>query len=151
MKKTIILFAGLLFAFTSVAGTGCARWWYKHYDAEWIVKKIDKRIEKLDLNLTEEQKVKLNALKGKIVEHVNSRRNTWEKMMKLFKEESDKDTPSFDGLVASFKENHAKRSRGIDEIADLLNDFYLSLDSVQKKKVVEALRSKVNKCERWFN
>jgi len=151
VKKSITLFAGLIFAFTTVAGTGCARWWYKHYDAEWVVKKIDKRIEKLGLNLTDEQKGKLDSVKGKIVEHINSRRDTREKMMKLFKEESDKDTPSFDGLVASFKENHAKRSRDIDEIADMLNDFYLSLDSAQKKKVVETLRSKVNKCERWFN
>lgn len=149
LKRTIIL--SMMLCLIVVAGSGCARWGYKHYDAEWVVKKIDKRIEKLGLNLTDEQKGKLDAVKGKLVEHVNSRRDTREKMMKLFKEESDKDTPSFDGLVGAFKENHAKRSRDIDEIADMLNDFYLSLDSAQKKKVVETLRSKVNKCERWFN
>lgn len=149
LKRTIIL--SMMLCLIVVAGSGCARWWYKHYDAEWVVKKIDKRIEKLGLNLTDVQKGKLDAVKGKLVEHVNSRRDIREKMMKLFKEESDKDTPSFDGLVASFKENHAKRSRDIDEIAEMLNDFYLSLDSAQKKKVVETLRSKINKCERWFN
>lgn len=149
LKRTIIL--SMMLCLIVVAGSGCARWWYKHYDAEWIVKKIDKQTEKLGLNLTDEQKGKLDAVKGKILEHINSRKDTREKMLKLFNEESVKDTPSFDGLVASFKENHAKRSRDIDEIADMLNDFYLSLDSAQKKKVVETLRSKVNKCERWFN
>ncbi|OGW01738.1 MAG: hypothetical protein A2889_04775 [Nitrospinae bacterium RIFCSPLOWO2_01_FULL_39_10] len=148
LKKTIILLTVL--SLIAVAGSGCARWWYKHYDAEWIVKKIDKRINGLNLNLTDEQKGKLDAVKGKIVEHINLRKDSREKMLKLFNEESVKDTPSIDGLVGAFKENNARRSKDMDEIADRLYEFYLSLDTAQKKKVAEAFKEKVVKCERWI-
>ena len=147
LKKTIILLTVL--SLIAVAGSGCARWWYKHYDAEWIVKKIDKRINGLNLNLTDEQKGKLDAIKGKVVGHIDSQKDSRENMLNLLKKEAENDTPELDSLVKSFKGIHAKRSQDLNEIIDMSYELYLSLDNAQKKKVVEALRNKIDKCERW--
>ena len=61
-------------------------------------------------------------------------------MLSLFKEEVKKEDSDFNGLVKAYKESNNKRKENVDEIVDRLNEFYLSLDNAQKKKVVNALK-----------
>jgi hypothetical protein len=147
MRRSILLISLVLFLVA--VGTGCAKWRHRHYDADWIIHVIDKEVNRAGLNLTDEQKGKLDAVKGKILEHIHSHRETRKEMLSLFREESAKDVPSFDALVEKFKNTGEKRRQDLSTIADMLNEFYQGLDDTQKKKVVESLKAKVDRCERW--
>jgi len=148
-KRSNILFAGLVLLSMVIAASGCARWGHRYYDAEWVTKKIDERIYKLDLQLTDEQTARLNIVKDKIVEHITSRKDSKANMLSLFKEEVKKEDPDFNGLVKSYKESNHKRKENVDEIVDRLNEFYLSLDNAQKRKIVNAIKEDLDKCKRW--
>ncbi|MBI4378356.1 MAG: Spy/CpxP family protein refolding chaperone [Nitrospinae bacterium] len=149
MKRSIILFISLVLFSTIAVGIGCARWRHRHYDADWITYEIDKKVNKLGLNLTDEQKSKLDGIKGKIVEFTKSRREARKEMLSMFREESAKDVPSFDALIERFKNNSDKRNQDLNGIADILSEFYQGLDDAQKKKVVAAIKEKVDRCEGW--
>src|SRR3990167_278145 len=112
-KRSNILFAGLVLLSMVIAASGCARWGHRYYDAEWVTKKIDERIDKLDLQLTNEQTAKLNIVKDKIVEHITSRKDSKANMLSLFKEEVKKEDPDFNGLGKSYKgSNHMRKENG---------------------------------------
>lgn len=149
MKKSRILFAVFILLFTVAASSGCARWWHRHYTAESAVKRIDGFVDKLDLKLTDEQKVKLDAVKAKTADFINSWKDSRVKMLNLFNEEAKKEVPDFSALLKTYKEVNSKRKDGIDELADRFNEFYLSLDNAQKKKVVDALKVEAAKYEKW--
>jgi len=148
-KKTSAILSLLAVILAVGFMSGCAGWLYRHHDADWVLKKMDSKIEKLELGLTDVQKAKFEAVKQKVAEHINYRKDSMGKAVKAFNDEAVKETPDFDALVKTVKEINGGRRDGMDVIADSVNEFYQSLDSGQKKKVVSALKEMVERIEKW--
>lgn len=149
LKKTKVLLAVLAAVFLSASVSGCAGMWRKYHEPEYVLKMIDKKVEKLELNLTDVQKAKLEEVKKRVADHMNYRNESMSMALKALNEEAAKDTPDFTPLVKKLKEINATRQGGMDAIAESFNDFYMSLDPAQKKKVAGALKEKAEKIEKW--
>ncbi len=151
LKKSRVLLAALAAVFMAVSISGCAGWLKRYHDPEWVLKRIDSKVEKLDLNLTDVQKAKLETVKQNVAGHMKYRNDSMTIAIKAFNEEAVKETPDFTPLVKTLKEITGVRRDGMDAIAESFNDFYQSLDTGQKKKVVNALKDKVERIEKWHS
>ncbi|MBI5970253.1 MAG: periplasmic heavy metal sensor [Deltaproteobacteria bacterium] len=148
-KKVRVLLAALAVVFMAVSVSGCAGWWHRRHDADWVLKKMDSKIEKLELGLTDAQKMKFEAVKQKVAEYINYHKDSMGKAVKALNVEAAKETPDFNALVKTVKEINGGKRDGMDAIADSFNDFHMSLDNGQKKKFLNALKEMAEHIEKW--
>jgi len=134
LRKLLIPFT-IIASLTALVLSGCGR---HHQDpedkAEWIVHKVSK---KLDLN--EQQKVKLEAVKTEIMQNYKKHHQNKNQMMDTLLAEIQK--PQIDpSVLMGMVNQHQSR---VDEVApgviNKLVEFHASLTEEQKQKLTKKL------------
>lgn len=103
-----------------------------------ILKRIDKRVEKLDL--TEKQKIKYNEIRDSISSDINKIRDERMKVLGEINEELNKAEPDMHKIAKIFKEKHSQRKDYVVKYVDKYVEFYDILDRDQKALVLEQMR-----------
>jgi uncharacterized membrane-anchored protein YjiN (DUF445 family) len=108
-----------------------------------FVKKIDKAAGKLDLS--EDQKAKLQGLKAEVRKNFEESRKENREAWTKIKEEAAKENPDIQkmtSLLQGMLRNDAER---LNKSFDLLQGFQSNLTDVQKKKLTEMISKYVKK------
>lgn len=134
LRKIFIPFA-IIASLGALVLTGCGR---HHHDpeekAEWVFHKISKK-----LDLTDEQKVKLDAVKAEIMQHHKNHRAEKKQMMNTLITEIQK--PEIDQAV--ILDMVSKHKSHVDEVAPgviaKFSEFHASLSTEQKQKLVKKI------------
>jgi uncharacterized protein (DUF3084 family) len=103
-----------------------------------VLKRIDKRVEKLDL--TEKQKLKYNEIRDSISSDINKIKDERMKVMGEINEELNKKEPDMYKIAKIFKEKHSLRENYVIKYVDKFVEFYQMLDQEQKTLVLERMR-----------
>ena len=109
--------------------------------AEFLLWKLDKRVKKLDL--TEDQKEKYNELRSNIEKHFMEGVGDRKSLKKELHEEINKEDPDIRMMAESMKRKIHEISGFLEKNLDLLVEFYESLDSTQKERVLDAIRDRM--------
>ena len=110
--------------------------------SEFILWRLDKKVEELDLS--DDQNKKFEAIKAKIKTHFSEGMDYRKAMLDKFHAEMDKDNPDIAGLAESVKEKIKYVSGFVEENLDLFVEFYNSLDEGQKQKVIDSIRDRMD-------
>lgn len=163
MKKRnkIIIGAGVVVIVLAVAGYGLvsARPWggpctgprlhaggfhnaAHHRDmADYILWRMDKKAA--EMNLTEAQKVKYEAIKENLKKHFAGFQTEHRTMREQFFKEMEKENPDVKLLIGSAKTKINELSGFMNSNLDLLEDFYSSLDSRQKAMINDEIKERM--------
>ena len=115
--------------------------WSKGEMAEFVLWRIDSKIE--DLKLTPLQKEKYDELRKSVKGHLSSAKKEREKLREVFRSEIAKETPDVTALTKTMKKKIQDVSGVMQSDLDLVASFYGSLDDAQKQKVVSAIRERM--------
>lgn len=108
-----------------------------------FVKKIDKAAGKLDLS--EDQKAKLEGLKAEVRNNFEEgRKENREAWMKI-KEEAAKENPDIQKMTPLFQGILRDDAQRLNNAFDLLIGFQSNLNDAQKKKLTQMISEKVKK------
>ncbi len=108
-----------------------------------FIKKIDKAAGKLDLS--EDQKVKLEGLKAEVRKNFGEgRKESREAWMKI-KEEAAKENPDMQKMTSLLQGILREDTQRLNKGFDLLMGFQSNLNDVQKKKLAHMVSEKVKK------
>ena len=148
----ILLFAILLTGFGFVAAWGpcggCGRGFHPGFHgkdfSEFILWRLDNRVEELDL--LETQKEKYEEIKGKIETQLNEGKADRKRLMKEFQTEMNKENPDVKVLAESIKKRIKRISGFLEGNLDLFVEFYENLDEQQKDKTIDTIREKMERC-----
>ncbi len=135
LRKLLIPFT-IIASLGAVLMTGCHR---HHHDpeerADWLVHKVSKK-----LDLSDEQKLKLVAVRTELMQHYDKHRQDKSQMMDVLLSEVKK--PQMDENVLMEMVNQHKTR--VDEVAPAviskLIDFHRSLNDEQKQELVQKLQ-----------
>jgi hypothetical protein len=112
--------------------------------AEWLfIKMVDKTARKLDLN--QDQKTKLEALKTEIRKNFQEGRIEKREAFLKIKEEAIKENPDIGKMTALFQESTRAEAQRINRAFDLLLGFQSNLNDMQKKKLTQMISDWVKK------
>jgi hypothetical protein len=123
------------------AGQGFHSGFHQKEIAEFILWRMDKMAQKL--NLTAEQKTKYEGLKSNITSRMSSGFEERRKMKARFLEEMNKENPDVQGLVESVKTRINDFSGFLSKNLDLIADFYDSLNVDQKRMLNTEIRERM--------
>jgi len=110
--------------------------------SEFVLWRLDKKVEELDLS--DDQNEKYEAIKAKIKTRLSEGMDDRKRMMEEFHAEMDKDTPDIAGLAESVKEKVKDVSVFVEENLDLFVEFYNSLDEGQRQRVIDSIRDRMD-------
>jgi len=117
-------------------------WGPRHKDvSEFILWRMDKKAR--ELNLTEAQEAKYEALKDTIVSHLSEGFEERRAFKAQVQAELSRENPDLSGLIQSVKLRINEFSGVLDKNLDLLADFYDSLDTVQKEKINREIKERM--------
>ena len=108
-----------------------------------FIKMVDKSAGKLDLS--EEQKVKLEALKNEIRKNFQEGRIEQKEAFLKIKEEAIKENPEIGKMTAPFQGSIRAEAQRISRAFDLLLGFQSNLNDAQKKKLTQMISEWVKK------
>ena len=148
----IVLFIMLFAGFGLVAAGGPCRGFHRHFHpgfhnkdfSEFILWRLDKRVEAL--NLSETQKGKYEEIKGKIETRIKEHRNDRKRWKEELQTEMNKEDPDVKVLSESFKKRIKRFPGFMEGNLDLFVEFYENLDEEQKERIMATLRKKMNRC-----
>ncbi len=112
--------------------------------SEHILRKLDKRIEAL--NLSEAQKGKYEEMRGKLETRFKEHREDRKRWMEELQTEMNKEEPDIRVLSEAVKKRIERFSGFMEGNLDLLVQFYETLDKEQKEKIMATIRKKMKKC-----
>ncbi len=109
--------------------------------SEFILARIDSRVEDLDLSETqmEEYRGIRQKVKDKIVFAMEKRREFFREL----RDEVNEDNPDINALAGRIKLHLGKMEDFMSNNLDLLMEFYNILDEDQKARVIEKMRDKM--------
>lgn len=139
IKKNISRFMviAVLLSVVAFAASSCGR-----PSPEIVLKRMDKHMEDLELNLTTIQKQKYEDVKKAIEAQMKRTDENIKNAFATLDVDAARDDGNLDNFFKSLNDMHAKREEGLKTILVKAEDFYASLDTAQKKKVVAELKSK---------
>jgi hypothetical protein len=108
-----------------------------------FIKMVDKSAGKLDLS--EEQKVKLEGLKNEIRKNFEEGRIEQKEAFLKIKEEAIKENPEIGKMTAPFQGSIRAEAQRISRGFDLLLGFQSNLNDAQKKKLTQMISEWVKK------
>ncbi len=108
-----------------------------------FIKMVDKTARKL--NLSEDQKTKLEGLKAEIRKNFQEGRKEKKEAFLKIKEEAMKENPEIGKMTALFQESTRAEAQRINRAFDLLLGFQSNLNDVQKKKLTQMISEHVKK------
>jgi hypothetical protein len=149
---SIVLLIVLLTGFGLVAARGPCRGFHRGFHPglhdkdvlEFILWRLDKRVEELDLS--EAQKGKYEEMKGKIETRLKERRDDRKRFMEELQTAMNKEYPDVKVLSESIKKRIKRFSGFMEGNLDLFIEFYENLDKEQKEKIMAAIREKMKRC-----
>jgi hypothetical protein len=114
---------------------------FGHFDKgspEHVLSLMDKRIQSLDLNETQERKYEeIRAkIKNRLHEHIEDRKAFAERLQ----EEVQRENPDIDRMADLVKKRIQTMSSSMDEGLKYFVEFFKQLDDNQKKLIIERFR-----------
>lgn len=148
---SIVLLIVLLMGFELVAARGPCRGFhggfhpgFHHKDvSEFILWRLDKRVE--ELNLSEAQKEKYKEIKGKLETRLKEHRDDKKRLMEELQTEMNKEDPDVKVLSESVKKRIERFSGFMEGNLDLFVEFYETLDKEQKEKIMAKIRDRMKR------
>jgi Spy/CpxP family protein refolding chaperone len=148
----IVLFIMLFAGFGLLTACGPCRGFNRHFHpgfhnkdfSEFILWRLDKRVE--ELNLTETQKGKYEEIKGKIETRLKEHRDDRKRWMEELQTAMNKEDPDVKVISESVKKRIKRFSGFMEGNLDLFVEFYENLDKEQKDKVMATIRKKMKRC-----
>ena len=111
--------------------------------SEHLLRRLDKRVEAL--KLSEAQKEKYEELKGKLVTRLKEHRDDRKRWMEELQTAINKQDPDIKALSESVKKRIERFSGFMEGNLDLFVQFYETLDSGQKDRVMAAIRERMKR------
>ena len=111
---------------------------------EFILWRLDKRVEGLDLS--EAQKGKYEEMKGKLETRFKEHRDDRKRFMEELQTAMNKEDLDVKALSESFKKRIERFSDFMEGNLDLFVEFYETLDKEQKDKIMATIRKKMKRC-----
>jgi hypothetical protein len=108
-----------------------------------FIKKVDKTARKLDLN--EDQKTKLEALKAEIRKNFQEGGKEKREALTKIKEEGMKENPDIQKMTSLLQGMLRNETQRFNHAFDLLLGFQSNLNEAQKKKLTQMISEKVKK------
>ena len=108
-----------------------------------FIKKVDQTAKKLELN--EDQKTKLGALKAEIRKNFQEGGKEKKEALAKIKEEGVKENPDIHKMTSLLQGMLRNEAERLNKGFDLLLGFQSNLNDVQKKKLTEMISKHVNK------
>ena len=105
---------------------------------EHMLSFLDKRIEFLDLNKTQEKKYE--EIRDKIKSHFSERMKDRKAFAERLREEINRENPDIDLIADLVKKRNQTMSRSMDEGLKYFVEFYKQLDDNQKRLIIERFR-----------
>ena len=148
----IVLFAILLTGFGLVAAWGPCGGFDRGFHpgfhnkdfSEFILWRLDKRVEELDLS--EAQKGKYEETKGKIETQLNDGMDDRKRLVEELQIEINKENPDVKVLAESVKKRIKRIAAFMEGNLDLFVEFYENLDEEQKDRIMATIREKMERC-----
>jgi len=148
----VVLFIMLFAGFGLFAGCGPCRGFHRGFHpgfhnkdfSEHILRRLDKRVEAL--NLSEAQKEKYREIKGKLETRLKEHMNDRKRLMEEIQTEIKKGEPDLKALSESIKEQMKRFPDFMEGNLDLFIEFYETLDKEQKDKIISTIRKKMKRC-----
>lgn len=115
----------------------------RHKDrSERILKHIDSRVSKLDLNET--QKAKYQEIRSKVAVELKSQFAVRQKVRDSLKTELTKPEPDMRGASVQLEKLMKDRGDGFARLPGYFADFYETLNPEQKAKVLKKMRDRLD-------
>lgn len=108
-----------------------------------FIKKVDKTAKKLELN--EDQKTKLEALKAEIRKNFQEGAKEKKEALTKIKEEGKKENPDIQKMTSLLQGMLRNEAERLNKGFDLMTGFQSNLNDVQKKKLTQMISDKVKK------
>jgi uncharacterized membrane-anchored protein YjiN (DUF445 family) len=108
-----------------------------------FIKKVDKTAKKLELN--EDQKTKLEALKAEIRKNFQEGGKEKKEALTKIKEEGTKENPDIQKMTSLLQGMLGDETQRFNKAFDLLLGFQSNLNEAQKKKLTQMISEKVKK------
>jgi Spy/CpxP family protein refolding chaperone len=148
----IVLLIMLFTGFGLVAACGPCRGFHRGFHpglhnkdfSEFILWRLDKRVE--ELNLSEAQKGKYEEMKGKLETRFKEHRDDRKRWMEELQTAMKKEDPDVKVLSESVKKRMKRFSGFMEGNLDLFVEFYETLDQEQKEKIMATIRKKMKRC-----
>jgi len=109
--------------------------------AEFLLWKMDRRVEELGLSGAQEEKY--NEIRSNIEKHLSGAMEERKVLMDEFQREIEKENPDMRRLSDNIKDKMQKFTEFVEENLDLFTEFYESLDNSQKEKVLDGIRERL--------
>ncbi len=110
---------------------------------EHIMKRMDSRVE--DLDLSETQKKKYEEIRQKIQSSLTRGFEERKTLMEELKKEINRETPDMNAMTGLVKKRLEDRPGSMEENLDLFVEFYNILDEDQKAHVIKMIRKRIGK------
>ncbi len=148
----IVLFIMLFAGFGLLAGCGPCRGFHRGFHPgfhnknfpEFILQRLDKRVEAL--NLSEAQKEKYKEIRGKLETRLKEHMDDTKRWMEEIQTEMKKEEPDVKALSESIKKQINRFPSFMEGNLDLFIGFYETLDKEQKDKILSTIRKKMKRC-----
>ena len=156
-KRNFVVRGGVLFimfftGFGLLAGCGPCRGFHRGFHpgfhnkdfSEHILRRLDKRVEAL--NLSEAQKEKYKDIKGKLETRLKEHMIDKKRFMEEIQTEMKKGEPDVKALSESIKKQLKRFPDFMEGNLDLFIEFYETLDKEQKDKIMAKIQKKMKRC-----
>jgi Spy/CpxP family protein refolding chaperone len=148
----IVLFIMLFAGFGLLAGCGPCRGFHRGFHpgfhnkdfSEYILRRLDKRVEAL--NLSEAQKEKYKETRGKLETRLKEHMKDRKRWMEEVQTEMKKPEPDVKALSELIKKQMKRFPDFMEGNLDLFVEFYQRLDKEQKDKILSTIRKKMKRC-----
>ncbi len=148
----VVLFIMLFAGFGLLAGCRPCRAFQRGFHprfhnkdfSEHILRRLDKRVEAL--NLSEAQKDKYKEIRGKLEMRLKEHMNGRKRLMEEIQTEMKKEELDVKALSESIKEQMKRVPDFMEGNLDLFIEFYETLDKEQKDKIISTIRKKMKRC-----
>ncbi len=122
-------------------GKGFHPGFHKKDFSEFLLWRLDKRAEELDLS--KEQKERYNEIRSSIETHLREGLEDRKRLIEEFHNEISKEDPDVRLLTESIKKKIKEISSFMDENLDLFVEFYEALDDTQKDRIIDTIRDRM--------
>ena len=149
---SIVLLIVLFTGFGLVAARGPCRGFNRGFHPglhdkdvwEFILWRLDKRVEGLDLS--EAQKGKYEEMKRKLETRFKEHRDDRKRFMEELQTAMNKEDPDVKVLSESIEKRIKRFSGFMEGNLDLFVEFYKNLDQGQKERIMATIREKMKRC-----
>ena len=112
--------------------------------SKFILCRLDKRVE--ELNLSEAQKGKYKEIKGKLETRFKEHGDSRKRLIGEIQTEMKKEDPDVKVLSQSVKKQISRFPGFMEGNLDLFIEFYGNLDQEQKDRIMVTIRKKMKRC-----